>query len=316
MIRGLGVVMIAACGRVHFDPRAVDGDAIAIDAPFATGPFGQPQPIDLLGQAEDCALTGDMLELFFASGRSSNEELWYATRPAIGMPFGAPSLVPGVNSTATEATPEISRDGLTLWLASDRPGSTGVDVWIAQRSTRTSAWSQPVLVPELNTAQNDYPSAAGGDRHMVIQTDRTGTAAEDLYLSSRPDLTSPWSLPVPITEVNSASSEYNGALDASARVLLFASSRPGGEGSYDLYVSTRPDLAAAWSLPQPIAELNTSSDDSDPWISSDGHDIYFASSRGGTLVLYHATRGRAPNRVRRPRRFSPICAATAPIATA
>jgi hypothetical protein len=287
------IVAMAACGRLQFDARgdaAIDVAAdVAVDAPFATGPFGQATQIDVLGQAEDCTLTGDMLELFFVSARSGTEDVWVVTRATVGDAFGPPSLVQGVNTSATEATPEVSRDGLTLWVASDRAGSLGMDVWITRRATRTSPWMAPVLVPELNSPQLDYPAAIDGpELEVIVQSDRAGNT--DLFFATRSDSGATWSTPASLAALNSTSTEFNAALDARARVLLFGSNRAGGQGSLDLYIATRPDRMSAWSPPQGVAELNTAFEDGDPWISDDGHDIFFASDRMGLQTLYHASR--------------------------
>src|SRR5690606_7577524 len=70
------LLVAIGCGRLGYDPLAVS-DAAAADAagPDATpplGPFGPRESIDELNHidgADDCALTGDMLEIFFNSDR-------------------------------------------------------------------------------------------------------------------------------------------------------------------------------------------------------------------------------------------------------
>jgi Tol biopolymer transport system component len=65
--------------------------------------------------------------------------------------------------------------------------------------------------------------------------------------------------------------------------LYFASDRPGGAGSEDLWVSTRATTEDVWGAPQPVAALNSTAIDDDPDISADGLEIYFSSYRfGGT----------------------------------
>ena len=41
---------------------------------------------------------------------------------------------------------------------------------------------------------------------------------------------------------------------------------------------------------RPLAKLNSSHDDRDPWLSPDASEIYFSSDRTGTLKIYRATR--------------------------
>lgn len=294
--RTLGlVVALLGCGRISFDPL-LDGSGAPVDAIDAAplGPFGPAVAQDLGGQAEDPTLTSDLLELYFASARAGGaggEDLWFAARGSSAAAWGLAAQVPGINTAGHEGTPEISRDGLTLWFASDRAGSTGIDIYVMTRSSRQAAWLPPIRVTELCSAQSDYPGGVdGATLTLVQQTDRAGSVGNDIYLSTRSDPGSPWSAPVAVTEVNSTASEFNPALDRDGTILLVASTRPGGKGSYDVYESTRDSASSAWSTPSPLAEINASADDGDPWLSDDRRVIYFSSTRSGTQLIYEATR--------------------------
>src|SRR2546425_12081501 len=58
-----------------------------------------------------------------------------AEQPVYG-PWGTPvNLGPVVNSAANEQHPAISRDGLSLYISSDRPGGFGgTDIWVSHRA--------------------------------------------------------------------------------------------------------------------------------------------------------------------------------------
>ena len=63
------------------------------------------------------------------------------------------NLGPGINSAAIDAVPSVSADGLSLFLASMRPGGLGgFDLWVATRATTDDDWGVPVnLGPTVNT---------------------------------------------------------------------------------------------------------------------------------------------------------------------
>lgn len=106
-----------------------------------------------------------------------------------GGAYGPAVAVAGVNSTFTDAQPNIRRDGLEILFFSDRPGTLGgPDIWSATRASTSEPFDTPVnLGPAVNTS-----------------------AAE-----TRPSLS------------------WDGT------TLYFGSTRPGGEGNSDHYVTTR-----------------------------------------------------------------------------
>lgn len=69
--------------------------------------------------------------LYFQSNRLGRADI-YASTLQPDETFGAPQLVVELNSTVADQAPAISRDGLEMYLASDRPGGLG------RRSGRTA----------------------------------------------------------------------------------------------------------------------------------------------------------------------------------
>src|SRR6266566_8008030 len=74
-------------------------------------------------------------------------------------PWSAPvNLGPVINTAANEQHPAISKDGLSLYISSDRPGLGGTDIWVSQRACTDAddpacAWHTPAnLGPNINSA--------------------------------------------------------------------------------------------------------------------------------------------------------------------
>ena len=58
--------------------------------------------------------------------------------------WSTPVNVTQINSVANEQHPAISKDGLSLYFASGRPGGCGkMDIWVSQRSSIDSPWEEP-----------------------------------------------------------------------------------------------------------------------------------------------------------------------------
>jgi Tol biopolymer transport system component len=99
---------------------------------------------------------------------------------------------------------------------------------------------------------------------------------------------SDWSVPVNVgAPVNSPSFEQGESLSKDGLRLYFASSRPGGLGDADMYVSRRSctDLdraECAWQVPVNLGPtVNTTGFEAAPRLSIDGHWLYFTSTRPG-----------------------------------
>jgi hypothetical protein len=94
---------------------------------------------------------------------------------------------------------------------------------------------------------------------------------------------SAWSAPVNLGAlVNSASDDYGGALSRDGLSLYFTSTRPGGFGGEDLWVSQRASEDDPFGLPVNLGSLiNTGVADRTPALTRDGHWLLFASNRSG-----------------------------------
>jgi hypothetical protein len=211
------------------------------------------------------------------------------------------NLGPVVNTAAREGGAALSRDGLSLYLESDRPGgSGGRDIWVSRRVTPTSAWGAPVnLGPTINSSLDDYTPALSTDGHWMFFTSaRAGGLGDlDIWKSYRADIHDDfgWQAPVNLgPPINSALND-NGpgyfANPGGAPQLFFASGPiPGQLGERDLQVSTlQPD--GSWGAPSWLPELSSAANDLQPTVRSDGLEIvFFRFLVGMSTDLWSATR--------------------------
>ena len=278
--------------------RIVLGQDPAGDAAPPPATFGPPELVAELGAdgADDDkpTLTSDRLEIYFLSTRDGGPgggDVWRSTRSAPADIWASPSLVAEVSTSSHEKSPAISGDGLTLWVASDRSGGQGgLDIWVSTRADRSASWSAPVPVAALNSAGDEIPRPPGqGGLVMPLGVRPPSSSEYQIAVSSRAASSAAWTAPSPLTEVDTANTDVDGFLSDDGLVLHFSSDRQ-NKGDQDLFVARRAAIGGAFGGFAPIAELNTSHDDRDPWLSSDGGEIFFSSDRGGTLKIYRATR--------------------------
>jgi Tol biopolymer transport system component len=192
---------------------------------------------------------------------------------------------PDLNTNFNDGCPIFSPDGLSLYMATNRPGGEGGnDIWVAERSSTDAGWSAPVNLGEpVNTAVDDFcPTPIRGKRLLFVS--RRDDPAGDIYITRRGK--DGWETPERLgPNVNSAAQEWSPSyyeLDDGTPVLYFSSTR---NGTQDIFVSVN------WGPAQPVAELNTGADDSRPNVRHDGKEIVFDSNRtGGPPDIWTATR--------------------------
>jgi WD40 repeat protein len=122
-----------------------------------------------------------------------------------------------------------------------------------------------------------------------------GTEAGDLPFAPHPGVAaarstshwSPWSEPVNLGPVvNSSATDIAAALSPDGLSLYFVSTRSGGLGSNDIWVSRRASLDAAWGSPVHLGSpINSAFDDGGPSLSDDGLMLFFTSQRSGGFGL-------------------------------
>jgi len=110
---------------------------------------------------------------------------------------------------------------------------------VTHRDSLESDWETPInLAPPINTAAIDgCPCLAADGLSLYFSSNRAGGAGqEDLYVSRRTDLSSPWGDPVNLgTGVNSNELEIFPSISSDGLTLYF--SRYRGPGNADIYVA-------------------------------------------------------------------------------
>jgi WD40 repeat protein len=213
---------------------------------------------------------------------------------------------PAFNGPALDGCPFVSRDGKTFYMASNRPGGLGgIDIWVSHRDGPGDPWGAPENVgAPVNSPANDFCPTVARDGHgfYFISSRAGGCGGDDLYSTRlRPD---GWDEPQNLgCEVNSAANEASPFPlpgRGSGPVLYFSSTRAGGfsaeasgatSGDSDLYVSE--SHGGVFGPAQLVPGANSAAEDMQPNLRRDGLELFFSSTRPGTLGLadlYSATR--------------------------
>jgi hypothetical protein len=277
------------------DPSSGDADSTGEPTDEPLGMFGDPVLVpelsDIFYSDDDPTLTADMLEIYFGSNRgAASEDVWMSTRDTLDAPWDVPVPVASVNTGSTESLVEVSGDGLLLLLASDRLVAGDFDVYFSQRSDRSQAWPAPMPLPgAANPGISDIGATPSPDLASVFLC-RAPAGFADIY-HAQVDFDLPLvGTAALVNELYSDQDECSVSLSQSGRELFIESSRPTATLGWNLWAATREDPEDTWDVPMPVGELNSHSDDLDPWLSPDRRTLWFASSRTGQLEIYVATR--------------------------
>ncbi len=135
--------------------------------------------------------------LYFFSNRPGGlggADMYASVRQTDGT-WGTPVLVEELNSSANDFQAAIRRDGLEIFLTSNRPGSysTTGDIWVSTRESTFDPWSTPVnLGPTINSSTPYYqgrPSISFDGTTLYFYSYRPGGfGVQDLYVSTRTKL--------------------------------------------------------------------------------------------------------------------------------
>lgn len=128
----------------------------------------------------------------------------YASVPQKHGIFGPATFIPELSTDSADRQPSIRRDGLEMFLASNRPGSLTnqqgiptLDLWVSTRASTSVPWSTPVNVgPVVNngnvspfTGSDAGPALSFDGTTLYFQSNRPGVVGNfDLYEITRTKL--------------------------------------------------------------------------------------------------------------------------------
>lgn len=198
-----------------------------------------------------------------------------------------------VNTPFLDGCPIQSPNGLSLYIASNRPRFAGdtrtdLDIWVARRASVDSPWGAPVNLAAVNSTADDFcPTPIQGRGLFFVSRKVTGASCGlgDIYFT-RFNPKQGWRVPAHLA---CAPEGPNSALDeqgpsyfetADGAFLYFSSGSAVVPG--DIYASPRL-TGMTFGPAQAAAELNSAGNDIQPNVRKDGLEVVFSSNRTGTL---------------------------------
>jgi WD40 repeat protein len=204
------------------------------------------------------------------------------------------NLGPFINSSDNEAGPALSKDRLSLYFSSNRPGGRGLtDLYVSQRNSVKEPWGTPLNLDVVNSnAEETSPNISRDGHWLFFMSRRAGSLANaagvigfDIWVSYRAhvhddfDWQPPFHLEPP---VNSSSFDQSPFFfeneDAGVPQLFFTRTTP--ISGNDIFVSNLlPD--GTFGPPTLVSELNSAVSDAGASVRFDGLEVFFFSRRPG-----------------------------------
>jgi len=212
-----------------------------------------------------------------------------------------------LNTPQLDGCPIQSPDGLSFYIASNRPGGKGgLDIWMASRTSTSAPWGAPQNVGEpVNSAADDFcPTPVGENGLFFVSREALPGACGqgDIYFTHRTGSAS-WAEPErllctpngPNSELDEQGPSWVSLSEKlrGKKALYFSRSSASPAVAGEIYVSERQN-GARFGPASAVAELNdATANDIQPNVRSDGLEVVISSNRTGTAGaqdLWVATR--------------------------
>jgi len=285
----------ASCGASTWD---------CYDSPVHLGPLINTDAFD-----GGPSLSSNGLELYFVSGRPGalggpgDQDIYVTRRKTPHDDWGRPERVPPpISSPFFDITPSVSRDGLTLYFGSNRPGPFSPplpDLWVAHRASQTGPWEEPEnLGAGVNTPLFEGSISVSEDDRTAYFAGTTSGFVFKLYFATRETKHELFGPRAPVElGVDPEWNVYGPALTPSGHAMFFAAGKdnPFAPGAINnLYVVERANHSAPWGPPVFLSSINCPTCFSGlPTISADARTLCWMGDRGdsfGDKDIYCAER--------------------------
>lgn len=200
---------------------------------------------------------------------------------ALANPIGVqPSrLEAPLNTFRFQYFPALTADNRFLLFTGRPTSESGEDLFVSKMNKDGSIGDPASISPFINTPYNEGAGTISGDGKTLVfaSCDRPNSVGNcDLYISRRTG--NKWSKPQNLGRtVNSVEWDSQPTLSADGRTLYFTSTRRGGQGLEDIYVTTQ-DANSNWTPARNLGRpVNTPGKDMAPFIHASSSTLYYVT---------------------------------------
>jgi Tol biopolymer transport system component len=183
----------------------------------------------------------------------------------------------------SDLDPALSPDGKKMFFVSTRPApgknpkKKEMDIWVSSRTG--SEWGAPEHITAVNSDGKEGSPSVDRQGDLYFFSDRQSEIGNNaIYVSRFKD--GKYSTPERLDgAVNAGPSDTSPFISPDGSTLLFYSTREGGYGKADIYVSVL--MNGKWSPAKNLGPVvNTNDFEYNASVSPDGRTLYFGRNRG------------------------------------
>ncbi|MCA1612752.1 MAG: hypothetical protein LC800_01095 [Acidobacteria bacterium] len=271
-----GVEMAAARKSAPSKPPYAADEPITDPKLFAEGVINTDD--DVYGPA----FTPDGRSLYFVKRMKRGELEHIFVSHFAGGKWGEPRVAE-FSGKFFDKEPFVSPDGSRLFFASKRPVRGEVpnkdfDIWVARRAGNGWGVPQHLGAPVGVEGDDDYPSVAANGTIYFGSSREGGKGKVDLYRVRR--VKGKYRTAENLGDaINTPETEADPYIAPDESYLIFTSTRPGGYGRGDLYISF--NTKGGWTTPKNLGpKVNTDVFDYTPLVTPDGKYLFFSRGWG------------------------------------
>ncbi len=246
-------------------------------------------------------LSADELTLYFHSCPTiGNCDIYTATRPWRGLPFGVGTALPRPpNTDVHDFFPTVTADGRSLYVGDQVGGAAGsFTIKVASRAALADTFSQFTAVTALNSTADLHPYVLPDNSAIYFTRDVGFDHYHEIFRAAQPFT---MQAAVAGADLSTTASELAPVVTPDELTLYFASSRAPSLGGYDMYVVRRMSTSEPFGPAAPVmfddsggagapVALSGGNNDFPTWTSPDACELLFASGIPGETNLYLVTR--------------------------
>jgi hypothetical protein len=181
---------------------------------------------------------------------------------------------------AADDDPTLTGDMLEIYFNTNRLGQE--DIFVARRESVDDPFDTPILAVELSSVFIDtVPELSHDGLVMMLSNNSPGGAGGfDAFISTRED-TEPgtlWSMPERVDELNTMEGDGSLSMTDDMLTAVLCRNYP-GLMDYQLMSTSRRSTDDPWDEPVTIDALLSDGRDCSPWLTADGSELWFGSSR-------------------------------------